>query len=100
MKVVWSPLAIDRAVEQATYISADKPGAAHRWLDRLFELVEKLEELPELGRIVPELRSPEFRELDYGKYRVIYRLEPARISILTVRHSRRLLDLEELSASP
>jgi plasmid stabilization system protein ParE len=100
VKVIWSPLAIDRAVEQAEYIARDKPGAARRWLSGLFVSVAKLSTLPRMGRVVPELASPEFREIDDHGYRVIYRLEGRTISILTVRHGRRLLDLGELGGGP
>lgn len=96
MKVVWSPLAIERAVEQALYIAADKPGAAEKWLSDLFATVDGLVEFPNVGRVVPELDQPDFRELDFGGYRVIYRLEAKQASVLTVRHGRRLLDLDEL----
>jgi plasmid stabilization system protein ParE len=38
---------------------------------------------------VPELDRDEIRELLFGEYRVIYRLDPKRIVVLTVRHGRR-----------
>jgi toxin ParE1/3/4 len=96
LKVIWSPLAIQRAVEQARFIAEDKPGAAERWLDGLFSAAEGLAQLPKLGRIVPELKNPDYRELGYGGYRLIYRIEAQQISVLTVRHGRRLLDVTEL----
>lgn len=96
MKVVWSPLAIDRAVEQASYIAQDKPGAARKWLDGLFSAAEELERHPHLGRVVAEVKDPDLRELGYGRCCLIYRIEDPRILILTVRHGRRLLDLTEL----
>lgn len=99
MKVVWSPLAIERASEAAAYIAGDKPGAALRWLDGLFQVTDRLETFPESGRIVPEIGLPEFREVVYRKaYRVIYRLEKTRVSILTVRNFAQLIDASELSA--
>jgi toxin ParE1/3/4 len=100
LRIVWSPLAIKRAMEQARHIAEDKPTAAERWLTRLFASVGKLAEFPQVGRIVPELALPEFRELDFGGYRVIYRVEAKRVAILTVRHSRRLLELGDLGAEP
>lgn len=96
MKVEWSPLAIARAVELARHIAADKPAAAEKWLNRLFDSTDPLAKFPRLGRVVPELDLPEYRELDYRGARVIYRLEPKQVSVLTVRHGRRLLDLSEL----
>lgn len=100
MKVVWSPLAIERAVEQARFIAEDKPGAARKWLGGLFAAAGGLARFPHLGRVVPELARETFRELDFGGYRLIYRVEARRITILTVRHSRRLLDLGELGQKP
>ena len=96
MKVIWSPLAIDRAVEQAQVIAQDKPGAAAKWLDGLFAATDSLADFPRLGRMVPELKKEDYRELGYGSYRIIYRIDPRQISVLTVRHGRRLLDPAEL----
>jgi toxin ParE1/3/4 len=93
VRIVWSPLAIKRAYEAAAYIAGDKPEAALRWLDGLFEVTDRLEMFPESGRVVPEIGSPEFRELIYRKaYRVVYRIEKGRVSILTVRNCAQLLD--------
>ena len=96
MKVVWSPLALERAVEQAEHIAQDKPQAARRWLDALFASTDKLADFPQSGRKTPELEDPSFREIQHGAYRVLYRVEAEQVSILTVRHARRLLDESEL----
>lgn len=98
MKVVWSPLAIDRAYDAAAYIAGDNPEAALRWLDGLFAVTDRLEQLPESGRVVPEINQPEFREVVYRHaYRVIYRVERNQVSILTVRNFAQELDPGELS---
>jgi plasmid stabilization system protein ParE len=97
LKVRWSPLAVDRAVEQARRIAEDKPGAAERWIEGLFAAAEGLGRLPRSGRAVPEMKSLDLREISYGAYRVIYRIEAGQVSVLTVRHSRRLLDPTELN---
>lgn len=96
MQVVWSPLALERGVEIAETIHWDKPAAAGKWLTRLFATVETLEGSPRRGRIVPELDRPDVRELLYGNYRVVYRIGVNEIVILTVRHGRRILDIDEL----
>ena len=101
MKIVWSPLAIERAYEAAAFIAADKPEAALRWLDGLFKAVDRLERFPESGRVVPEIGMAEYREIVYGRaYRVIYRIEKSRLSILTVRNFAQLLDPSELGPGP
>lgn len=96
MKVVWSPLALDRALEAKAYIAADNPRAADKWASGLVDVVAKLKRHPKLGRLVPEIGLEDYRELVYGNYRVVYRLSGTMISISTVRHYSRLLDPDEL----
>ena len=96
MKVIWSPLAIERAYEEARYLAEDKPEAALRWLDKLFESTDRLETFPESGHIVPEIGLPEYRQVIYRAHRVIYRIEPNRVAILTVRSSSQRLDTSEV----
>lgn len=98
MNIIWYPLALGKISEIAQYIARDKPLAAEKWVRAIFSKVEELETSPEIGRIVPEIGSIQFRELIYLNYRIIYRVEKSRISILTIRHSRQLLPLEELKA--
>ncbi|MBW2647342.1 MAG: type II toxin-antitoxin system RelE/ParE family toxin, partial [Deltaproteobacteria bacterium] len=38
----------------------------------------------------------QFRELIYGNYRIIYRIETKQISILTIRHGRQILPINEI----
>jgi toxin ParE1/3/4 len=97
VRVVWSPLAVERAAEAATYIAQDSPAAARRWVDGLFGTAGTLSRLPERGRLVPELQRPDVRELLYGNFRIVYRVEPRRVAILTVRHLRRRFDPAEIA---
>jgi len=97
MKIIWSPLAVDRASEIAEYIAQDNPTAAENWVNALFIHVEQLKKFPETGRIVPEIKINFIRELIYGNYRIIYRLEEKnRISILTIRHGKQILPVDEI----
>ncbi len=89
MRVVWTPIALDRAEEAARYIAIDRPSAAAKWIDGLFLAVGELRKFPERGRMVPEIGSPEVREILYGSHRVVYRLGKKRLHVLTVRHQRR-----------
>jgi len=95
MKIVWSPLALERTEDIARYIANDNPDAAVRWVDDLFVAVERLADFPESGRMVPEVRSRRIRELIFGAYRVIYSTKD-QVDILTVRRSSQLLRMSEL----
>ncbi len=96
MRIIWSPLAVDRAAEIAAYIARDKPSAAEKWIESIFSKVEQLKASPEIGRIVPEINNNQFRELIYGNYRIIYRIETKQISILTIRHGKQILPIDEI----
>ena len=98
MRLVWSSLALDRALEAKAYIAADNPRAAEKWASGLIDAVAKLKHQPKIGRIVPEVGLEEYRELVYGNYRVVYRISTAAIFILTVRHYKRLFDPKELES--
>ncbi|MEA2326556.1 MAG: hypothetical protein QOE68_1515 [Thermoanaerobaculia bacterium] len=97
MRVVWTFFAVERANEAAAYIARDKPEAAVKWLEGLFNSTNDLADFPQSGRIVPEIRLPEYREIVYRRsHRVIYNVDKSTVSILTVRNFAQLLDLSEL----
>jgi len=75
----------------------DNPVTAERWVDKIFTMVEKLSEFPERGRVVPELNNKMIREIISGNYRVIYKLENTKISVLTVRHVKQVLSIDEFA---
>jgi toxin ParE1/3/4 len=96
MKMIWSPLAVDRASEIVDYIAQDKASAAEKWIDTVFSKVSQLKSSPETGRIVPEIGNNQIRELIYGNYRIIYRIEKKKLSILMIRHGKQILPIEEI----
>lgn len=98
MTLEWSPLALKRARDIFEYIAEDKPSAAVDWLDRLMEVVERLQEHPKSGRMVPETDTERIREVMHGGYRVIYALDDTndKIQILTVRRGSETLPAEDL----
>jgi toxin ParE1/3/4 len=98
MKILWSPLAVERASEIVDYIAQDKPAAADKWIHAVFSKIEQLRSHPEIGRMVPEINEHQFRELIYGNYRIIYHIETKQISILTIRHGKQILPINEIKA--
>ncbi len=98
MKIIWSPLAVDRASEIVDYISQDKPLAAEKWIETVFSNVEVILSSPEIGRVVPEIGDNHFREFLYGNYRIIYKIDHNQLLILTIRHVKQLLPVGEIIA--
>jgi len=85
-----------RAVEIAEHIAQDRPSAASRWVEELFAKVATLGRQPRRGRRVPEIDRAEVRQVLHGRYRVIYRIDPRRVVVLTARHGRRRWDPAEV----
>jgi len=95
LKIVWSPLALEKLEASAKFIALDKPSAADKWVNDIFDRIDLLGSQPELGREVPELLGSNYREVIFGSYRIIYKVENE-IKILTLRNSRQLLTLDDI----
>lgn len=90
--VVWSPEALDDVEDIAAYIARDSAFYAAAVVETLLGTAAKLNQFPQSGRIVPELNQNDIRERFIYSYRLIYRIEPARVLVTAVVHGRRLLD--------
>lgn len=91
MKIRWSPLAIKRVGEIAGYIAQNDPLAADQWARSVFDRVKQVGAFSKSGRYVPEIMRTDIREIVFGNYRIVYRVETKAVSILTVRHYKQIL---------
>ena len=87
MTVVWSPRAIQHLAALRAYIARDNPDAAAGVALTLLAAVERLAELPNLGR---PGRLAGTRELVVSgtPYVIPYRVRSDRLEILAVFHGR------------
>jgi plasmid stabilization system protein ParE len=95
VKVIWSPLAEQRAIEAVDFIAKDRPQAAADWLEELIARVEALGKFAKRGRVVPEIGKATHRHVFHYPYRIIYRIGASEVVILTIRHGRRAWDPDE-----
>lgn len=96
MKIIWSPLAVEQVQDIAIYIALDKPSVAIEWAEKVFNSVNQLIEFPDSGRIVPEIKRKEIRELVLKNYRVIYKVKSKEILILAVKNYRQNLKKDDV----
>jgi len=96
MKVAWSYVALGNLIEANKYISSENPEAARKVINDIYDTGNKIKEFPEKGRIVPEIRRNNVREVFCLEYRIIYRIETRRIFILTVRHMKQRLKKKDI----
>jgi len=88
-EVIWAPSALDDIDSIAEYIAADSAAMASLFINRLIEATDRLEEFPLSGRIIPEINNPDCREVIYGAYRIMYRIEGNAVWITGVVHGAR-----------
>ena len=99
MRVIWSLLAIERVQEISDYIQQDSPDAAEKFVEAIFGEAQRLKDFPNLGRKIPEFPKLPYRELLFEKFRIIYRPGGSEIFVISVRHQKQLLPLEEVCGS-
>ena len=87
MTVVWSPRAIGHLAALRDYIARENPAAAARTAATLLAVVDRLAELPNLGRAG---RVSGTRELVVPgtRYVIPYRVRAEHLEIIAVFHGR------------
>jgi len=87
---------MEQVREIAEYIALDKPTVAITWAKEIFDSVKRLTDFPKSGRVVPELKRDELREIVMGNYRVIYKIKGDKILVLVVKSYRQKLAPEDV----
>jgi plasmid stabilization system protein ParE len=83
----------EREIEETeVWIAADSLGAAEQWAHGIFDALRSLETMPARCPFAPENEdhTQEIRQLIFGRYRVLFTIQPGRVVILHVRHGARL----------
>ncbi|MBF8304216.1 MAG: Plasmid stabilization system protein [Dehalococcoidia bacterium] len=93
-EVVWSYEAAADLKALAEFIGKDSAFYSAAFVQEILDVSRSLDKFAERGRIVPELSSPEVRELLVREYRLIYSIEKSRLVILGLIHGKR--DLKRL----
>jgi plasmid stabilization system protein ParE len=89
VKIIWAPSALEDIDSIAEFISRDSPHNAALFVNRLLAATDRLKSFPESGRVIPEIGDPSRREIIYGAYRIMYRLEIREVWITGVVHGAR-----------
>ena len=96
MRLRWTARARHDLLAIGRYIARDNPEAARRWVERLRERARRAARQPLAGRVVPELQRDDIREVLLRAYRIVYRLRPGEIHVLTVFEGHRLLRKQDI----
>ncbi len=91
VKIIWTEQAVDDLDAICLFISRDSFHYANIFAQKIIESIERLQYVPLSGRIVPEFKDKQVREIIYGSYRIIYKVKINAVEILTIHHSAQLL---------
>ncbi|MFA5044146.1 MAG: type II toxin-antitoxin system RelE/ParE family toxin [Kiritimatiellia bacterium] len=95
-RLIWTEPALADLEVIADYIALDKPDAAKRYIQRMFETVDRLEQFPNSGSIPPEMPDLPYRQVVIPPCRIFYRAEKEYVFILHVMRSDRIFREEML----
>jgi len=88
--------AVDLEDIRAWYANVEVPEAGDVVVKNLVARIRTLREMPERARMVPEFEESTLRELIEPPYRIVFRLDDARVRVVRVFHSARLMTSEEI----
>jgi plasmid stabilization system protein ParE len=91
-QVIITSSAEEDLKELVDYIAVNEPGIAFKIFDKLESRILSLSEMPERGRIVPELKDKEilaYREIIEAPWRIVYSFSDDIVYILFVIDGRR-----------
>jgi toxin ParE1/3/4 len=95
-RIIWTEPALQDLDEIADYISLDKPTAARRFVQRVFERIEQLATQPKTGSVPVELKGTPYRQLVIPPVRIFYRAQNDAGYIVYVMRGERLFRNDDL----
>ncbi len=81
---------IDLEEIRSWYADRQPPEVGERLVREIVETVLRLADLFESGRVVPEFGLAQLREIIHPPFRIVYRLDEARVRVVSVWRSERL----------
>ena len=92
--VIWSEPAKADLRSIHDFIAHDSKHYAKKVTQDIAARTEVLDEVPRMGKVVPELGQEDIRELSLYSYRILYEIKAPDIIVLAVIHKRRDLQAE------
>jgi len=90
-RLIWTEPALKDLETIAEYIALDKPGAAQRYVQKVFAAVERLSQFPKSGSIPCETSNLPYRQIIIPPCRVFYRYDKDYVFIIFVMRSEQNL---------
>ena len=97
VEVIWAEPALSDLNSIAEYIALDKPVAAEKFVQKVFDQVELIGSFPNMGKVPTELpKTTVYRELVIKPCRVFYRQTQEKVYIVHIMRGEQLLRVAKL----
>jgi plasmid stabilization system protein ParE len=90
VRLRFTPTARAQFLAALEYIRRDRPSAASRFRIRVANVLKRLADHPNSGRVLPEFPDLPYREVVVPPYRFFYRAGKGTVWIVAVWHGARL----------
>lgn len=97
-RLIWTEPALRDLETIAEYIALDKPGAARKYVQKVFSAVERLERFPESGSVPREISNLPYRQVVVPPCRIFYRHSKDYVFIIFVMRSEQDLRQDILTS--
>ena len=88
-QIIWTEPALDDLNDIAEYIAVSNLYAARQLVENIFGKVQRLEQLPDSGRVPEEISNLNYREVVVNPCRVFYKVDRDSVYILHVMRQER-----------
>ncbi len=90
-QIIWTKSALSDLRDLVDYIAEDHLLTAERFGNSIVSRAAELKDFPRIGRIVPEFRDENLREVIIAPYRLIYEMDETDLRVVILRdwHSAR-----------
>jgi len=92
LPIRWAPKAAHQLEAIVEYIAQGSERYAAIFVSRILQVVRAIPAHPVAGRVVPEYGDKNLREKFHLGYRIVYRLTPHAVEIVTICHGARLIE--------
>ena len=84
-RITWSERALQDLKNIVQYIARDDRNTAERFGNLIITKVGSLRTFPRIGRVVPEFREENLREIILAPYRIVYEIDDRETALAVLR---------------
>ena len=95
-RIIWTKPALHHLEQSADYFSLDKPAAARRFVQRVFERIEQLSTHPKSGSVPTELKGTQYLQVVIPPVRIFSRAQNDAVYIIHIMQGGRLFWNDDL----